>query len=68
MGWIKPVPSTQRMKEMIQQTQDQLIESKQHYQAQMKEKSTRIMDDLRRYKMEMKNTKNKKKLDSENEK
>lgn len=44
------------------------MESKQHYQTQMKEKSTQIMDDLKRYKMEMKNTKNKKKSEENNEK
>lgn len=68
MGWIKPVPSRERIKEMIQQKQDQFMESKQHYQTQMKEKRTQIMEDLRRYKMEMKNTKNKKKSDEDNEK
>lgn len=68
MGWIKPVPSRERIKEIIQQKQDQFMESKQHYQSQMKEKSTQIMDDLRRYKTEMKNTKNKKKTEHDKEK
>ncbi|KAG6457588.1 uncharacterized protein C18orf19 homolog A-like [Manduca sexta] len=63
LGWIKPVPSRERIKEMLQEKkdnlQDRFQESKQHYQTQMKEKRTHMMDEMRRYKTEMRNMKNK---------
>ncbi|XP_059060535.1 uncharacterized protein C18orf19 homolog A [Achroia grisella] len=63
IGWIKPVPSRERIKELLQEKkdtiQDKLKESKEHYQVQMKEKSTQVMDEMRRYKTEMRNMKNK---------
>ncbi|KAM3964866.1 protein FAM210A [Aphomia sociella] len=63
IGWIKPVPSKERIKELLQEKkdtlQDRFNESKQHYQTQMKEKSTQVMDEMRRYKTEMRNMKNK---------
>ncbi|XP_026756927.1 uncharacterized protein C18orf19 homolog A [Galleria mellonella] len=63
IGWIKPVPSRERIKELLQEKkdtlQDRFNESKQHYQVQMKEKSTQVMDEMRRYKTEIRNMKNK---------
>ncbi|XP_072936929.1 uncharacterized protein C18orf19 homolog A [Epargyreus clarus] len=63
IGWIKPVPSRERIKEMLQEKrdnlQDRFNESKQHYQTQMKEKRTQVMDEMRRYKTEMRNIKDK---------
>ncbi|CAG9566680.1 unnamed protein product [Danaus chrysippus] len=63
IGWIKPVPSRERLKEMIQERkdniQDRFNESKQHYQTQLQEKKTQVMDEMRRYKTEMRNMKNK---------
>ncbi|XP_004930934.1 uncharacterized protein C18orf19 homolog A [Bombyx mori] len=70
LGWIKPVPSKERLKEMLQEKkdllqekkdnlQDRLHESKQHYQAQIQEKRTHMMDEMRRYKAEMREMKNK---------
>lgn len=63
IGWIKPVPSRDRLKVMFQEKrdniQDRFNESKQHYQTQLKEKGTQVMDEMRRYKTEMRNIKNK---------
>lgn len=63
LGWIKPVPSRERIKEMLQEKrdnlQDRFQESKQHYQAQIKEKRTHMVDEMRRYKTEMRNMKSK---------
>ncbi|XP_038222203.1 uncharacterized protein C18orf19 homolog A [Zerene cesonia] len=63
IGWIKPVPSRERIKEMLQERkdniQDRFNESKQHYQTQIKEKQTQVIDEMRRYKTEMRNVKNK---------
>ncbi|CAK1550108.1 unnamed protein product [Leptosia nina] len=63
IGWIKPVPSRERIKEMLQEKkdniQDKFNESKQHYQVQMKEKQTQVIDEMRRYKSEMRNMKSK---------
>ncbi|XP_041981843.1 uncharacterized protein C18orf19 homolog A [Aricia agestis] len=65
IGWIKPMPSRERLKEMLQEQrdniQDKFTESKQHYQTQIKEKSNQVMDEMRRYKAEMRNAKNKSK-------
>lgn len=47
------------MKEKKDNLQDRFNESKQHYQTQMSEKRTKVMDEMRRYKMEMRNVKNK---------
>ncbi|XP_034828102.1 uncharacterized protein C18orf19 homolog A [Maniola hyperantus] len=61
-GWIKPVPSRTRLKEMLQERkdniQDRFQESKQHYQTQIQERKTQVMDEMQRYKTEMKNIKN----------
>lgn len=61
VGWIRPVPSRERLKEMIQERkdnmQDRFQESKQHYQTQIQEKKTQMMDEMRRYKTEIKNIK-----------
>ncbi|XP_013201230.1 uncharacterized protein C18orf19 homolog A [Amyelois transitella] len=63
IGWIKPVPSTERIKEMLQEQkdslQDRFKESKEHYKSQMSEKRTQVMDEMRRYKSEMRSLKNK---------
>ncbi|KAL0849426.1 hypothetical protein ABMA28_013717 [Loxostege sticticalis] len=63
IGWIKPVPSRERIKEMFQERkdnlQDRFNESKQHYQTQMKEKRNHVMEEMRRYKTEIRNMKNK---------
>ncbi|XP_023941556.2 uncharacterized protein C18orf19 homolog A [Bicyclus anynana] len=70
IGWIKPVPSRERLKEMLQEKkemlqekkdnlQDRFQESKQHYQTQIQEKKTQVMDEMRRYRCEVKNIKNK---------
>ncbi|XP_026487364.1 uncharacterized protein C18orf19 homolog A [Vanessa tameamea] len=63
IGWIRPVPSRERMKVIFQEQkdniQDKFNESKQHYQTQLKEKGTHVMDEMRRYKTEMRNIKNK---------
>ncbi|XP_053604532.1 uncharacterized protein C18orf19 homolog B [Plodia interpunctella] len=66
IGWIKPVPSTERIKEMLQEKkdnlQDKFNESKEHYEhykCQMTEKRTQVMDEMRRYKTEMRSLKNK---------
>lgn len=63
IGWIKPVPSRERIKEMLQERkdtlQDRFNESKLHYKCQMKEKRTHVMDEMRRYKTEMRNLKDK---------
>ncbi|CAG9784249.1 unnamed protein product [Diatraea saccharalis] len=63
VGWIRPVPSRERIKEMFQEKkdnlQDRFIESKQHYQSQIKEKRNHMMDEMRRYKTEMRNMKDK---------
>ncbi|KPJ12728.1 Uncharacterized protein C18orf19-like [Papilio machaon] len=63
LGWIRPVPSRERIKEMIQERkenlQDRLHESKQHYQSQMREKGSQVMEEMKRYKTEMHNIKNK---------
>ncbi|XP_022127241.2 uncharacterized protein C18orf19 homolog A [Pieris rapae] len=63
IGWIKPVPSRERIKEMLQEKkdniQDKFNESKQHYQIQIKEKQSHVIDEMRRYKTEMRNMKNK---------
>lgn len=63
IGWIKPVPSRERIKEIFQEKrynlQDRFKESKDHYQAQMKEKRTHVMEEMKRYKSEMRNMKNK---------
>ncbi|XP_026726955.1 uncharacterized protein C18orf19 homolog A isoform X2 [Trichoplusia ni] len=63
IGFIKPVPSRERIKEIFQEKrdnlQDRFKESKQHYQVQMKEKRTQVMEDLKRYKTDMRNIKNK---------
>lgn len=63
IGWIKPVPSRERIKEMLQEKkgnlQDRFNESKQHYQSQMQEKRTQVLDEMKKYKMDMKNMKNK---------
>ncbi|XP_028166747.1 uncharacterized protein C18orf19 homolog A isoform X2 [Ostrinia furnacalis] len=63
IGWIRPVPTRERIKEMFQERkdnlQDRFNESKQHYQTQMKEKRNHVMDEMRRYKTEIRNMKNK---------
>ncbi|CAG4944105.1 unnamed protein product [Colias eurytheme] len=63
IGWIRPVPSRERLKEMLQERkdniQDRFNESKQHYQTQIKEKQTQVFDEMKRYKSEMRNMKNK---------
>ncbi|CAH2104339.1 unnamed protein product [Euphydryas editha] len=63
IGWIKPVPSREQIKVMFQEKkdniQDRFNESKQHYQTQLKEKGTQVMDEMKRYKTEMRNIKNK---------
>ncbi|XP_045459137.1 uncharacterized protein C18orf19 homolog A [Melitaea cinxia] len=63
IGWIKPVPSRDQLKVMFQEKrdniQDRFNESKQHYQTQLKEKGTQVMDEMRRYKTEIRNIKNK---------
>ncbi|VVC99869.1 unnamed protein product [Leptidea sinapis] len=63
IGWIKPVPSKERLKEMLQEKKenlhDKFNESKQHYHAQIKEKQTQVIDEMRRYKTEMRNIKDK---------
>ncbi|KAH9639879.1 hypothetical protein HF086_015730 [Spodoptera exigua] len=61
LGYLKPVPSKERIKEIIQEKkdtlQDRFNESKTHYQAQMKEKRTQVMQEMKRYKTEMRNMK-----------
>ncbi|XP_013133953.1 PREDICTED: uncharacterized protein C18orf19 homolog A isoform X2 [Papilio polytes] len=51
LGWIRPVPSRERIKEMIQEKKENLQgrihESKQHYQSQMREKSTQVMEEMK---------------------
>ncbi|CAD0195999.1 unnamed protein product [Chrysodeixis includens] len=63
IGLIKPVPSRERLKEILQEKrgnlQDRFKESKQHYQVQMKEKHTQVMEEVKRYKTDMRNIKNK---------
>ncbi|KAL4712812.1 hypothetical protein ACJJTC_011882 [Scirpophaga incertulas] len=63
IGWIKPVPSRERLKEMLQEKkdtlQDRFNESKQHYHTQMKEKREHVMDEVRRYKSDIRDMKNK---------
>ncbi|XP_073942029.1 uncharacterized protein C18orf19 homolog A [Choristoneura fumiferana] len=63
IGWIKPVPSRERLKEMLQEKkdnlQDRFNESKQHYHTHMKQRGTKVMDEMRKYKTEMRNIKNK---------
>ena len=63
IGWIKPVPSRERLKEMLQEKKDNIQgkfnESKQHYQIQLKENKTQVMDEMQRYKSEMRNIKDK---------
>lgn len=68
MGWIKPMPSKQRIKEVFKEQketlQDKLIESKEHYQAhimekkaQITEKKTQVIEEMSRYKTELRNIK-----------
>lgn len=63
IGWIKPVPSRERLREMLQEKKDnfqgKFNESKQHYQTQYQEKKTQVMDEMQRYKTEMRNIKDK---------
>ncbi|XP_068621156.1 uncharacterized protein C18orf19 homolog A [Battus philenor] len=63
LGWIRPVPSRERIKEMIQERKENLQgrihESKQHYQIQIKEKGTHVMEEMKRYKTEIRNIKSK---------
>ncbi|KAJ0182010.1 hypothetical protein K1T71_002732 [Dendrolimus kikuchii] len=63
LGWIKPVPSRERIKEMLQEKkenlQDRFTVGKQHYQTHLKEKRTHMMEEMKRYKLEMRNMKNK---------
>ncbi|KAI5632604.1 hypothetical protein NE865_14707 [Phthorimaea operculella] len=55
LGWIKPVPSKERLKEMYQEKKDNFQDRKAQYQVQMKEKRSHLMDEMRRYKQDMKN-------------
>ncbi|CAH0726075.1 unnamed protein product, partial [Brenthis ino] len=63
IGWIKPVPSRERIREMLQEKKDNIQgkfnESKQHYQTQYKEKKSQVMDEMQRYKTEMRKMKDK---------
>lgn len=63
LGWIKPVPSRERIKEMIQEKkeniQDRFTVGKQHYQTHLKEKRTHMVEEMKRYKSEMRDLKNK---------
>ncbi|CAH2067169.1 unnamed protein product, partial [Iphiclides podalirius] len=63
LGWIKPVPSREQIKEMIQEKkenfQGRIHESKQHYQIQIKEKGTQVMEEMKRYKSEIRSIKSK---------
>ncbi|KAJ2953799.1 hypothetical protein O0L34_g1427 [Tuta absoluta] len=54
LGWIKPVPSKERLKEMYQEKKDNFQDRKAQYQVQMKEKRSHLMDEMRRYKHDMK--------------
>ncbi|CAH1644774.1 unnamed protein product [Spodoptera littoralis] len=61
LGFIKPVPSRERIKEIFQEKkdtlQDRFNESKTHYQTQMKERRTQVLQEMKRYKTEMRNMK-----------
>lgn len=59
IGFIKPVPSRERMKEIFQEKKDNLQDAFKESQAQMKEKHTQVMREMKRYKSEMRNLKNK---------
>ncbi|CAG4998137.1 unnamed protein product [Parnassius apollo] len=63
LGWIRPVPSRERIKEMFQERrenfQEKMHESKQHYQTQIKEKGNQVMEEMKRYKTEIRNIKDK---------
>ncbi|XP_063359031.1 uncharacterized protein C18orf19 homolog A [Cydia amplana] len=64
LGWIKPVPSRQQFKVMLQERkeglQDRFNESTAHYRlTQMRQQGTKVMDEMRRYKTEIRNMKNK---------
>ncbi|XP_047987238.1 uncharacterized protein C18orf19 homolog A-like [Leguminivora glycinivorella] len=63
LGLIKPVPSRQQFKEMLLERkddfQDRFKESKAHYRTQMRQQGTKVMDEMRRYKTEIRNMKNK---------
>lgn len=65
MGFLRPVPSRERIKEIFQEKkdtlQDRFNESRSHYQAQMKEKRTQVLQEMKRYKTEMRNMKKNKK-------
>lgn len=62
LGWVKPVPSRERLKEIYQEKkvniQDRLNEGKQHYHL-MKEKRLKAMEEIKRYKSEMRDIKSK---------
>ncbi|GBP62179.1 Protein FAM210A [Eumeta japonica] len=57
IGWIKPVPSTERLKEIIQEKkdniQDRITESREHYKTQVQEKKAQVMEEMNRYKNEI---------------
>lgn len=59
IGFIKPVPSRERIKEILQEKRDNLQDAFKESQAQMKEKRTQVMREMKRYKTEMRNLKNK---------
>ncbi|KAJ8726518.1 hypothetical protein PYW07_001216 [Mythimna separata] len=59
IGFIKPVPSRERMREIFQEKKENFQDAFKESQAQMKEKRTQVMREMKRYKTEMRNLKNK---------
>ncbi|KAJ8729266.1 hypothetical protein PYW08_000847 [Mythimna loreyi] len=59
IGFIKPVPSRERIREILQEKKENLQDAIKEGQAQMKERSTQVMREMKRYKTEMRNLKNK---------
>ncbi|KOB70455.1 Uncharacterized protein OBRU01_05477 [Operophtera brumata] len=59
IGWIKPVPSRERLKEMFQEKRDNLQDRYNEGKQQMKEKRIQVFDEMRKYKAEMRSMKNK---------
>ncbi|XP_049867581.1 protein FAM210A [Pectinophora gossypiella] len=55
MGLIKPVPSKERLKELYQEKKDTFKDSCQPYRDQMQQKGNRVLDEMRRYKQDIKN-------------
>ncbi|XP_075992563.1 uncharacterized protein C18orf19 homolog A [Anticarsia gemmatalis] len=63
IGWLKPVPSRERLKEIYQEKkvniQDRINEGKQQYNTMKEKRKVQVMEEMKRYKEEMRSMKNK---------